>query len=139
MELKLHEIEEGQSRVEAEVPAKSVGIQAQDVELEGPIRVALSLDRRGLSRADRIRGAGSRTSTKGMWIDGRTQETTLEHPRQEAPHALEARDAIPVALPALQPAEASAPRVRSLRLLRGRRGDLAGGAEELVGAEAGAR
>ena len=47
MELKLHEIEEGQSRVEAEVPAKSVGIQAQDVELEGPIRVALSLDRRG--------------------------------------------------------------------------------------------
>ena len=47
MELKLHEIEEGQSRVEAEVPAQSVGIQAQDVELEGPIRVALSLDRRG--------------------------------------------------------------------------------------------
>ena len=74
-----------------------------------------------------------------MWSDGRTQETTLEHTRQEAPHQLETRDAIPVALPALQPAEASAPRVRSLRLLRGLRGDLAGGAEELVGAEAGAR
>src|SRR6266513_1207399 len=47
MELKLHEIEEGASRVEVEVPGASVGIHAKDVELEGPVRIGLSLDRRG--------------------------------------------------------------------------------------------
>lgn len=47
MELKLHEIEEGQTWLEVAVPAGSVGIGAQDVELEGPLHIKLSLDRRG--------------------------------------------------------------------------------------------
>jgi len=47
MELKLHEVEEGQSRLEIELAADSVGITQQDVALEGPLRIGLSLDRRG--------------------------------------------------------------------------------------------
>jgi uncharacterized protein len=47
MELKLHEIEEGQTRLQIEVPAESVGITPQDVTVEGPLRIGLSLDRRG--------------------------------------------------------------------------------------------
>ncbi len=47
MELKLHEIDEGQSRLAFEVPPQAVGIQATDVELEGPLWIELSLDRRG--------------------------------------------------------------------------------------------
>jgi uncharacterized protein len=47
MELKLHEIEEGQTWLEVAVPAGAVGIGAQDVELEGPLHIKLSLDRRG--------------------------------------------------------------------------------------------
>ncbi len=47
MEFKLHELAEGQSRIEVAVPAASVGIGAKDVELEGPLRIRLSLDRRG--------------------------------------------------------------------------------------------
>ncbi len=47
MELKLHEVDEGQSRLAFEVPPRAVGIQAADVELEGPLRIELSLDRRG--------------------------------------------------------------------------------------------
>jgi uncharacterized protein len=47
MELKLHEIDEGQSRLLLEVRGGSVGIEPRDVELEGPLRIGLSLDRRG--------------------------------------------------------------------------------------------
>ena|SRR2546426_5154944 len=47
MELKLHEIDEGQSRLRIEVPGESVGISTQDVSIEGPLRIGLSLDRRG--------------------------------------------------------------------------------------------
>jgi uncharacterized protein len=47
MEFKLHEIPDGQSRIDLEVPAETVGIAASDVELEGPLRIGLSLDRRG--------------------------------------------------------------------------------------------
>ncbi|HEY2925118.1 MAG TPA: DUF177 domain-containing protein [Candidatus Eisenbacteria bacterium] len=47
MELKLHEIEQGQTRFAIEVPRESVGITAQDVAIEGPLRIGLSLDRRG--------------------------------------------------------------------------------------------
>jgi len=47
MELKLHEVDEGQSRLEVELVADSVGITPQDVTLEGPLRIGLSLDRRG--------------------------------------------------------------------------------------------
>ena len=47
MELKLHEIDEGQSELTLEVPAVTVGIEPKDVELEGPLRIWLSLDRRG--------------------------------------------------------------------------------------------
>jgi len=47
MELKLHEIDEGQTRLELTVPAGAVGIQAQDAALEGPLTIGLSLDRRG--------------------------------------------------------------------------------------------
>ena len=47
MELKLHEVDEGQSRLEIELAADSVGITQQDVALEGPLRIGLSLDRRG--------------------------------------------------------------------------------------------
>ncbi len=47
MELKLHEIDEGKSHLLFEVPAITVGIQPQDVELEGPLGIGLSLDRRG--------------------------------------------------------------------------------------------
>jgi len=47
MEFKLHEIPDGQSRIDLEVPAQVVGITATDVELEGPLRIGLSLDRRG--------------------------------------------------------------------------------------------
>ncbi len=47
MEFKLHEIDEGQTRLELAVQAGAVGIQAQDVELEGPVTIGLSLDRRG--------------------------------------------------------------------------------------------
>lgn len=46
MEFKLHELPDGQSRIDLEVPAQSVGITASDVELEGPLRIGLSLDRR---------------------------------------------------------------------------------------------
>jgi hypothetical protein len=51
------------------------------------------------------------TPTKGLTSDGSTQEKALEHAGQEAPHKLETRNAVPVALPPLQPAQASAPRV----------------------------
>ncbi len=47
MDLKLHEIDEGQSRIELTVPPMSVGIHPKDVELEGPVQIELSLDRRG--------------------------------------------------------------------------------------------
>jgi uncharacterized protein len=47
MELKLHEIDEGQSRLLLEVPAAMVGIVPKDAELEGPLLIGLSLDRRG--------------------------------------------------------------------------------------------
>ena len=47
MEFKLHEIPDGQSRIDIDVPAEAVGITAKDVELEGPLRIGLSLDRRG--------------------------------------------------------------------------------------------
>ena len=47
MELKLHEIDEGQTRLEFEVAPALVGIHPKDVELEGPLHLGLSLDRRG--------------------------------------------------------------------------------------------
>src|SRR6185503_16024321 len=47
MELKLHEIDEGQTRLEMEVPGEAVGIHSRDVTVEGPLRIGLSLDRRG--------------------------------------------------------------------------------------------
>jgi uncharacterized protein len=47
MEFKLHEIDEGQTRLELAVPADAVGIHARDVVLEGPLSIGLSLDRRG--------------------------------------------------------------------------------------------
>lgn len=46
MELKLHEVDEGQTRLEIELAADSVGITQQDVALEGPLKIGLSLDRR---------------------------------------------------------------------------------------------
>ena len=47
MELKLHEIDEGSSRLTLEVPPESVGIDPKDVQLTGPLRIGLTLDRRG--------------------------------------------------------------------------------------------
>jgi len=47
MELKLHELREGQSHLDVELPADSLGITPEDVTVEGPLRVHLSLDRRG--------------------------------------------------------------------------------------------
>jgi len=47
MELKLHEIDEGLSRVTLEVPPAAVGIDPRDVTLEGPLTLGLTLDRRG--------------------------------------------------------------------------------------------
>ncbi|HXF59395.1 MAG TPA: DUF177 domain-containing protein [Candidatus Saccharimonadales bacterium] len=47
MELKLHEIDEGLSRLTLEVRPESVGIDPRDVTLEGPLTIGLTLDRRG--------------------------------------------------------------------------------------------
>src|SRR5262245_28422582 len=47
MELKLHEIDEGQSRLDLEVTPESLGIDPRDATLEGPLRIGLTLDRRG--------------------------------------------------------------------------------------------
>ncbi len=47
MEIKLHELEEGQTRLELELPPDSVGMGPRDAVLEGPLDVSLSLDRRG--------------------------------------------------------------------------------------------
>ena len=47
MELKLHEIDEGASRITLELPPESVGIDPKDVQLTGPLRIGLTLDRRG--------------------------------------------------------------------------------------------
>src|SRR5258705_1403435 len=47
MELKLHEIDEGQSRLVLESAADSMGIDPRDVTLEGPLGIVLPLDRRG--------------------------------------------------------------------------------------------
>ena len=46
MEIKLRDVLDGQSRLDLELTPASVGIAAQDVQLEGPLRVGLSLDRR---------------------------------------------------------------------------------------------
>ena len=47
MEIKLHELDEGQTRLELELPPESLGISQKDVVLERPLTVSLSLDRRG--------------------------------------------------------------------------------------------
>ena len=47
MELKLHEIDEGLSRLSFEATPESVGFDPRDATLEGPLRIALTLDRRG--------------------------------------------------------------------------------------------
>lgn len=47
MEIKLHELEEGQTRLTVELPPDSVGLSSKDAALEGPLTVSLSLDRRG--------------------------------------------------------------------------------------------
>jgi len=47
MELKLHELDEGHTRLDLELPAESIGLGAKDVVLDGPLDVSLSLDRRG--------------------------------------------------------------------------------------------
>src|SRR5436309_13187368 len=47
MERKRPEVEEGQSRLDMERAGDSVGISRQDVALEGPLKIGLSLDRRG--------------------------------------------------------------------------------------------
>jgi len=47
MEIDLHQLPEGQTRLDFEVPPASVGLTPQDAALEGPLQVRLSLDRRG--------------------------------------------------------------------------------------------
>ena len=47
MEIKLHELEEGQTRLDLELPHESVGLSPKDAALDGPLTVSLSLDRRG--------------------------------------------------------------------------------------------
>lgn len=47
MQLRLQDVAEGQSRLDVELPADSVGLTREDAELKGPLRVGLSLDRRG--------------------------------------------------------------------------------------------
>ena len=47
MELKLHEIDEGSSALDLEARPEMLGIEAKDVELLGPVRIHLTLDRRG--------------------------------------------------------------------------------------------
>ena len=47
MEIKLHEVEEGLTRIELDIPPGSVGLTGQDAALEGQLRTSLSLDRRG--------------------------------------------------------------------------------------------
>ena len=47
MEINLHHLPEGQSQLEISVLPDSIGVSPSDVVLEGPLRVRLSLDRRG--------------------------------------------------------------------------------------------
>src|SRR5512134_546092 len=47
MEINLHQLPEGQTRLDLEVAPGSIGLAPQDATLEGPLQVRLSLDRRG--------------------------------------------------------------------------------------------
>jgi DUF177 domain-containing protein len=47
MRIDLRELPEGQTRQEFEFSAASIGLSGQDLVVEGPLKVALSLDRRG--------------------------------------------------------------------------------------------
>jgi uncharacterized protein len=47
MEIDLRQLPEGQTRLDFELPAQSVGLVPSDVTVEGPLALTLSLDRRG--------------------------------------------------------------------------------------------
>ena len=47
MQIDLRELAEGQTHLTYEIPASSVGVTPQDATVEGPLRLGLSLDRRG--------------------------------------------------------------------------------------------
>jgi len=47
MEINLHQLPEGQTRLDFETPPASIGLTRQDVTLAGPLQIRLSLDRRG--------------------------------------------------------------------------------------------
>ena len=47
MQIDLHELAEGQTQLAFELPAPSIGVSAQELQVEGPIRLRVSLDRRG--------------------------------------------------------------------------------------------
>jgi uncharacterized protein len=47
MRIDLRELPEGRSRLESDLTAASVGLAPSDLDVEGPLHVALSLDRRG--------------------------------------------------------------------------------------------
>jgi uncharacterized protein len=47
MEIDLRQLAQGQTRLELELTGESVGITPADVDLEGPLRLVMDLDRRG--------------------------------------------------------------------------------------------
>ena len=47
MQIDLRTLAEGETRMELELPGESVGLNPQELTLDGPIRVGLILDRRG--------------------------------------------------------------------------------------------
>ncbi len=47
MQIDLRELADGQTHLTYEIPASSVGLSAQEVAVDGPLQLRLSLDRRG--------------------------------------------------------------------------------------------
>jgi uncharacterized protein len=47
MQIELRELAEGQTHLTYEIPAPSVGVSTQELAVEGPLQLGLSLDRRG--------------------------------------------------------------------------------------------
>jgi uncharacterized protein len=47
MQIDLRTLEQGESRIEADIAGDSVGLRREDLALQGPLHVALILDRRG--------------------------------------------------------------------------------------------
>ena len=47
MQIDLRELDQGQTYLTYEIPASSVGLSAEEITVEGPLQLRLSLDRRG--------------------------------------------------------------------------------------------